>query len=220
MAAPEAGTPDASAKKRPVYQDDEFWEDHKGCLVPLPWTLSLPQVIYIYRNPKDVMVSMYHWLRGLRAVGFDRDIRYLVDEMVKPQGKIMYAPYFDNIAGYWKIRNQPNIFVCSYEQMRKNFHASVKELATFLGKELSDEQIQRICHECSFAEMQANPVTNRQERDHVVGVYDSQISPYIRKGAVGKWHDTMDEESSKKIDEWIQQNLSRPDLIDFGFEFE
>ncbi|GAU91826.1 hypothetical protein RvY_04007-2 [Ramazzottius varieornatus] len=52
------------------------------------------QMIYMYRNPKDVAVLMHHWLRGLEAVQYNHEIPYFVEQLTDglPKRPAWYGP--------------------------------------------------------------------------------------------------------------------------------
>lgn len=138
----------------------------------------------MYRNPKDVAVSMHHWLRGLKAVQYNHEIPYLVEQLTDelPKRPAWYGPYFDQLASYWNVPNKENLYICSFERLKRDTFTEVTQVAKFLQKDLTKDQIETICRECSFESMKDNPMTNRQEQDKNYGVMDFKISPYMRKG--------------------------------------
>ena len=86
--------------------------------------------------------------------------------------------------------------------------SAVKATAEFVKKPLSDEVIQRIVHQCTFAEMAKNPASYQV----LPGIDDLK---YLRKGEVGDWKNHLTPEINEKFEaEFIAKVKER------GLEFE
>ena len=76
------------------------------------------KIIYIYRNPKDVIVSYYHFARMLKYM----DYRGTVLKFTRSfkSGDVPYAPYFPHIDGYMKLKqeNPENVLIITYEDIK------------------------------------------------------------------------------------------------------
>ena len=48
--------------------------------------------------------------------------------------------------------------------MQKDQPSIIKKIASFLGKEMSDEQVSELCHHTSFDQMKNNPKVNLKEK--------------------------------------------------------
>ena len=70
--------------------------------------------------------------------------------------------------------------------------SSVRAVAEFLNKPLSEEVMQRIAHQCSFDEMAKNPA--RFQVWKVDGI------SYLRKGKVGDWKNHFTAELNEKFE--------------------
>ena len=62
--------------------------------------------------------------------------------------------------------------------IQQDLAKSVKELATFLGKDLDPATVDGIAAHCTFDSMKANPMTNHLD----VYSIKAHISPLLRKG--------------------------------------
>ena len=78
-----------------------------------------------------------------------------------------YAPYFSNILGYWKHRDQENILILHYEDMLKDLPKEIKKMADFLNVKISDVDMDRLCEHVAFDSMKENPMTNYEEEVQV-----------------------------------------------------
>ena len=76
------------------------------------------KIIYIFRNPKDVMVSYYHFARMLKYSNYRGTLVKFIRSFKK--GAVPYAPYFPHIDGYLKLQKKipENVLVITYEDIK------------------------------------------------------------------------------------------------------
>ena len=108
---------------------------------------------------------------------------------------------------WWKVRDQDNIFITTYEEMNKDREGVVRKVAKFLGKELSDEVVQKIVELTGFEQMKSNPLVNGQHAAKA-GLFDYSKSQLMRKGQVGDWKNYFTEDQAKYIQELCDQRYS------------
>ena len=89
----------------------------------------------------------------------------------------------------------------------------MKKIADFLGKNYSDDIIDKIADHCSYKKMKTNPCLNMED----VPAYDAKISPFLRKGKIGDWKNFFSEDESAKFDDFYKNKMSGSGL---EFEFE
>lgn len=90
----------------------------------------------------------------------------------------------------------------------KDLPAIIRQTADFLGKPLTDEQVNILEKHLSFDSMKNNPSVNYED---IVGnmrkmhgkVHDSK---FMRKGKVGSWKEEMTPEMIAKMDAWMEKN--------------
>ncbi|XP_026468555.1 sulfotransferase 1 family member D1-like [Ctenocephalides felis] len=68
---------------------DEIWE-------------KKPKIVYVARNPKDVIVSFYHHFRMLE--GYYGTFEEFADTIM--EDKLYWSPYWNHLLDFWKLRNQ------------------------------------------------------------------------------------------------------------------
>lgn len=130
----------------------------------IPYT-SLPEfvlssnykIIYICRNPKDVLVSIWYFMAKLKA---NLELPPLsLEEAFElfSKGISVYGPFWDHVLGYLKASQEcpHQIFLVTYEEMKRDTLVRVKSLAEFLGQPFSLEEERKgvgeeIIDLCSF----------------------------------------------------------------------
>ena len=111
---------------------------------------------------------------------------------------VMYSPYFDYVKEVWQRRNHPNVCLLFFEDMKKDLATNVKKVAKFLGKEVTDENIEALVDHLSFKKMKNNPAVNKE--DKVGKTLHMSDGNFMRKGEVGDWKNFFTDNMSKRMD--------------------
>ena len=88
-------------------------------------------------------------------------------------------------------------------------------MATFLGKEITEEQVGILVDHLSFKKMKQNESLNLEALQD--GKIMKKEGSFIRKVEVGDWKNFFTEEMSKRMDEAIEKYLKAVGL-EFRFE--
>jgi hypothetical protein len=160
--------------------------------------------IAVVRDPKDVFVSAYFFLRdsgmGPATPSVDTMYRlFLADKF------LLGGSWPANAAGYWAQRNRPNVIVMSYKTMKRDLDATVRQVADFLGIRVSEDVLREVCAKSSFEYMK--PI------DHKFGTFKSlpwrSPAAMIRNGKQGGAGEMLSPERRRAIDEHCMAELER-----------
>ncbi|KAF5277385.1 hypothetical protein FQA39_LY06198 [Lamprigera yunnana] len=193
----------------------QFAENIKGlrCL-KMHWkTKYLPEqlvngdskckIVYIARNPKDVVVSTYIYTNDMiKAVDytFDEFCLLFMDNLYEPFGN-----YWDHIFSFWKRRNESNVLFIKYEEMKQDLLDVIRRVSKFLNKTLTEQQEEELMNWLSFENIKSNKFVNQNN------LYGK--SGFIRNGTVGDHKTKMSSEMISKYDDWIKTNIESTDYI-------
>jgi hypothetical protein len=172
--------------------------------------------VYVARNPKDAAVSWFHHHRHLHVYkGTKEDFMkaFLKDEM-------LYSPFNEHILEFWKIRNDPNILFLFYEDMKKDLKKEVRRAINFVGKEYSDDQVEKLVQHLSFETMQKNKRINKEDeikmlKESAGETYNPEEFSFIRKGIVGGWKKDLSDAENEQFDSY----MNHPEFKKFGFAY-
>ncbi|XP_062255313.1 sulfotransferase 2B1-like [Platichthys flesus] len=152
-------------------------------LMPASFHTSKAKVIYVVRNPKDVLVSSYYFHQMasfLEDPGtFDEFKEKFLD------GRVMFGKWTDHVKSWRHTELTDRIMYISYEEMVQDLPASLRRLSGFLGTNLSEDTIQKIAEHCTFKTMKNNNMSNFSLLPKKF--MDSDKSPFFRKGIAGDW---------------------------------
>ncbi|CAL1264938.1 unnamed protein product [Larinioides sclopetarius] len=177
----------------------------------LPYNLT-PQnpktrYITIIRNPFDVVVSYYHFLRQITSVNLNFDD--LFEAFVA--GRCIYGDYFDYILSWYERKNDKNVLLLSFDKMKKDPRTGLLLIAKFLGYDLegNEELIERILKHTSFGYMKANVKTI--EKEDGSENKDDRVD-FFRSGGDGGKSGLMTETQEKRLKEQMEEKLKGSDI--------
>lgn len=160
------------------------------------------------RNPKDVLVSFYHHYRMCVGFGYYKGSWEDFLKLAYSK-KLNLGDWFDNVTGWWtENKENANVLFVKYEDVIQDGRAEVKRLAEFLGKNYSDDVIDKISDHCSFAKMKENPRCNMAG----MPAYDQTISQFHRKGQPGDWKNYFTAKQNKEFNKKYEKLMGHSDL--------
>ncbi|PVD33114.1 hypothetical protein C0Q70_08563 [Pomacea canaliculata] len=156
------------------------------------------KVVHVYRNPKDVMVSMYHHMRQFPLVrGHADSLQQCLQAFLT--GRVIYGHYghfLNQMNSFMEDNPGVPVFNIAYEDIKKDPRDSVRRLAEFLGVDVTQELVEDIVEACSFSKMKKVDEIKEQ-----VAFFGMPIGQKLyRKGKVGDWENHLTEEESQLFD--------------------
>ena len=107
------------------------------------------KIIVIIRNPKDTLVSLYHFYRMHGGLGNFQGSWNDFFELYKTK-HLIYGDYFEWYASWLEYKEKSNIKLLKYEDMHHRMSDVIDDLLQFLGKSLSEESIADIIKHLNF----------------------------------------------------------------------
>lgn len=156
----------------------------------LTWELVPKGGRYIVavRDPKDVLVSQFHfwegWFFEAGSVSMDDLAEHFFLEPTMPMR------YWNHLVSWWPQRANPNVLMLCYEDMRQDLPGTVRRVAQFMGVPLDDALLDIVVRQSSFEFMrtharQFDDHLLRQARDGACGIPPGGGAGKVRAGQVG-----------------------------------
>jgi len=153
-----------------------------------------PKFIYVMRDPKDVAVSLYCHLRGTGLTDFMTNASF--DEFLKQYmrngDEVYYGLWEKHVENWLSKRNELNMLVLMYENMKANPRKEIERIGNFLGLDLTEAQIEDVAEKTTIEYM--------KKEANVIADDSGQTSSILRKGKVGDWKNYfVDQEEAEKL---------------------
>lgn len=166
--------------------------------------------IYVIRDPKDVVVSMYHFMAGwwfeTGAISLPVFAREQFLQSKRP------TSYWAHIRSWWPHRHAANVLFLCYEDMKQDLPHTVQRIAAFIGCALDNELLDIVVRQSSMEFMSAHKRhfddhLIREKRDAVCGLPPGGDSSKVRTGNVGDHTRELPPEVIAELDRRWQEEI-------------
>lgn len=176
----------------------------------LPYALSpgvqdsRAKYIYVARNPKDCVVSGYHFFTNLQVHSGSWQ-EYLEHFMA---GEGPFGDWFTHVLDWYEASlKSENILFIKYEEMKQDLATVVTTMANFLDISLSPALLERILEKSGFTAMAKDPRINYQWEE-----WKDETPKMMRKGVVGDWQNHFTDEQNQAFDTLYQERMKNSTL--------
>lgn len=109
------------------------------------------KMIYVYRDAKDVAISMYHMFKNIPLMNFKGNLDDYFDLFLNDH--VVYGQFYDHVYSFWQLKQLENVLLIKYDDMIVDPLAGVKKISEFLNYHYSDAQLKQIVEHVSFKNM-------------------------------------------------------------------
>nr|XP_019596892.1 PREDICTED: amine sulfotransferase-like [Rhinolophus sinicus] len=185
-------------------------------LVPKGLKSKKAKIIYIYRNPKDVLTSYFHFSNLIVAMQATDNMEVFLEKFLDGKGNhefIIQATYpCIPEQQMFKVR-VVFVFCRGLMEMKLDLRSSVFKISHFLEKELSEEDVEAVVKQATFKNMKSDPKANYDDIIHKeIGTRND--GHFLRKGVIGDWKNYLTVEQSERFDRIFQRKMK-----DFPLKF-
>ncbi|XP_003799611.1 bile salt sulfotransferase-like [Otolemur garnettii] len=172
-------------------------------LFPKSFFSSKAKVIYLIRNPKDIIVSSYFFWNSVNLAKKPKSVEQCLEWFL--EGKMPYGSWFDHVHGWVSMRERENFLLLSYEELKWDTERSVEKICQFLGKKVEPEELSLILKNSSFQVMKENKMSNFSMVDDAYLVHKN---PLMRKGVTGDWKNYFTVAQAEAFDKLFQEKMA------------
>ncbi|XP_077326748.1 amine sulfotransferase-like [Lithobates pipiens] len=165
-------------------------------LMPKDVGFKRAKIVYVSRNPKDVLVSMYHFHELYTQLHIRLQWETFLDLFLS--GRVIGGSWFDHFRGWHTHKEDYNILFITYEEMKKDLRSAVIKICNFLEIKLDDQAVDTVVEKSSFRTMKQDPLANYKfiEKKYL----NFEKGDFLRKGTVGDWKNRMTVAQSEQFD--------------------
>ncbi|XP_025092463.1 sulfotransferase 1A1-like [Pomacea canaliculata] len=170
------------------------------------------RIVFVYRNPKDIFISMYfHFNQAYPVTLQNLEQLFMTGRTVTGD----YFRYMKEMDEFTKKNPQLKILKISFEDMKEDPVAAVGRYAEFLGVAVTPTLCTEIADACGFQKLKHFGETYKESSDFYIRT-NMSTGTIFRKGEVGDWKNYMTVAQSERFDAAIQQL----DGCDFRFRYQ
>ena len=155
------------------------------------------RVVYIVRDPRDVVVSQYHFFRKRRRIADDSSIEQFVTRFVAGE-TCDFGSWGTNVASWLVARqNSPNFLLLRYEDILARTSTELARVASFLGLKATPELVAQAVERSSADQMRKLEGTDTSA---IVTKNSRTDVPFVRSAKAGGWRAALPELAVKQLE--------------------
>lgn len=166
------------------------------------------KIVYVCRNVKDVIVSLWHFRSRIEKKEAEiSNLESIVESFCR--GVHYFGPFWENVLSYWKgsLEDPEHVLFMRYEDLKAEPCVQVMRLAEFLGcpftqEEIHSRSVEEILDLCSFHSLSNFDINKTGKSSNNI---DYNI--FFRKGEVDDWKTHFTTEMENKINMMIQEKF-------------
>lgn len=187
--------PDIYINRDPLLKDlprPRYFKSHEG------YRPQYRRVIFIVRDPRDVAVSYYHFVRKTNVLPLDATMddfmAKFLDGTIDP-----YGSWGENV-GSWlgARRGSENFLIVRYEDLQKNAEGELARIAQMLGI-AADERLLQQAVENSRAD-RMRQLEQEQQGTHKFLKSSRPDIPFVRAAKSGQWQTELSHQAIQQIE--------------------
>uniref|UniRef100_A0A8C9AK79 Sulfotransferase n=1 Tax=Prolemur simus TaxID=1328070 RepID=A0A8C9AK79_PROSS len=164
---------------------------------------SKAKVIYLIRNPKDIIVSAYFFWNSVHFAKKPKSIEQYLEWFM--EGNVVYGSWFDHVHGWVSMKERGNFLMLSYEELKWDTERTIEKICQFLGKKMEPEELNLIVKNSSFQVMKENKMSNFSMLDDTYVVHKA---PLMRKGKTGDWKNYFTVAQAEAFDKLFWEKMA------------
>jgi hypothetical protein len=157
------------------------------------------KIIYIVRDPRDVLISYYEFQLKRRVISDDCSLEEFLPYFMESEFEPKTGSWRDHVVSWTATRRgQNNFLLLRYEDMLADTLAESTKISSFLRLDCNPERIARAVALSSADRMRK--LEKEQSRQWKETKKTRQDKPFVRKAASGGWKSTLPERCVAQIE--------------------
>lgn len=163
-----------------------------------PYDRRYQKVIYLVRDPRDVVVSEYFFNIKKRYINPDVSLEEFAGRFLRGETS-SYGSWWEH-AGSWIAARQgnPAFLLVRYEDLLADSIGETRKIAEFLSIQADDERLRRAVERSSANRMRE---LEKQQADQWTGTKNTRLEiPFVRAAKSGGWKESLPAPIAEKIE--------------------
>ncbi len=185
-----------------------------------------PKVIYIVRDPRDVVLSEYHFDIKRRAISEGYPLEQFVSRFLRGELNHPYGTWGENVATWlYTRRNSPRFLLVRYEALQSEAMHELGRMAEFLGIAATPQRLALAIEQSSAERMRE--LEKKQAHLWSSTKETRKDKPFVRSAKAGGWKAELPDASVAEIESaWgglmrdVGYELTVPNLAPAGMAQE
>jgi hypothetical protein len=164
-----------------------------------PFDPRYKKIIYIVRDPRDVLLSYYEFQLKRRVISDDCSLEKFLPRFMDSEFEPQTGSWRDHVLSWIATRGgQENFLLLRYEDMLAHTRQESSKIASFLALDSSPDHIARAVALSSADRMRQ--LEKEQWRQWKETKKTRQDKPFVRKAAAGGWKENLPEQCVAKLE--------------------
>ncbi|HEV2402547.1 MAG TPA: sulfotransferase domain-containing protein [Candidatus Sulfotelmatobacter sp.] len=163
-----------------------------------PYDLRFRKVLYLVRDPRDVVISEYHFNLKKRYIAPEVSLEQFAERFLAGETS-SYGSWWEHTASWIAARQQDKNFILfRYEDLLANPIEETQKIAAFLGINATPERL-RLAVERSSADRMRN--LEKRQFDQWTGTKNTRAEiPFVRSAKAGGWKESLPPQIAEQIE--------------------
>lgn len=163
-----------------------------------PFDPRYPRVIYIVRDPRDVVISQYHYQRKVGLIDDQCTMAEYITRFLAGQTCRDNGSWGENVASWLVARDgDPRFLLIRYENLLSDSVYEMSRVADFLRISATAERLAQIVELGSADRMRKLEVT---QPNAVSVMHGRKDIPFVRAAKSGSWKSELEESLIRRIE--------------------
>ncbi|MBT8139250.1 MAG: sulfotransferase domain-containing protein [Gammaproteobacteria bacterium] len=191
--------------------------------LPVDALVFSPKAKYIYigRDGRDVLWSMYHHHSTANEHWYDalnNTPGRVGPPIEKPVGNIVqyfhdwldkdgypWWPFWENVQSWWDIRELPNVLHVHFANLKRDMPGEIRRIASFINVDINEALWPDILQHCSFDYMKAHATPSVPLGG---AFWEGGAQTFINQGVNGRWRELLGKADIEKYEFTAARKLS------------
>lgn len=118
-------------------------------LLPKALWKKNPKIIFVVRDPRDVLVSHFHHYSYFLGKTFVEEKEPFMEHRMK------YGGFWEHVLSFYQLKDKDNVMFLSYEELKADLKSVVSRMSGFLGKDYKPSELDSLVDHLGFDSMKS-----------------------------------------------------------------